>query len=366
MKKVLFVFSHPAPYKVNLFNALAKLVDLTVIFERMHTSYSKLQYQNNPAFLFNYHFLKGFAVGKENHFSLGLIHHLKTHTYDVIIMNGYSSWTEMLTIRYLIKHKIPYVLAINGGVIRRDFFLKRWLKKTLISHARYYLSPSAKVDGYLLHYGARKSDIFYYPYGTIFQADILKALLTKKEKLSLRTRYQLPQTKLFVSVGQFIPRKNFLALLNLWRTMPMDHHLVLIGDGPLLSRYEQFIQRYRLTNVILKPFLPKPALLDVLKSADAFVLLSKEDIYGHVINEALSQALPVVASDVIISAQTLIQEGVHGYLVPLKNQQRQRQALMKVLGLRNHVALLELATQSTMETMTEAFKTFFETWIHHQ
>ena len=32
--KVLIVFNHPAPYKVRLFNALSKEIDLDVIFER--------------------------------------------------------------------------------------------------------------------------------------------------------------------------------------------------------------------------------------------------------------------------------------------------------------------------------------------
>ena len=32
--RVLIIFNHPAPYKVNAFNELAKYVDLTVIFER--------------------------------------------------------------------------------------------------------------------------------------------------------------------------------------------------------------------------------------------------------------------------------------------------------------------------------------------
>ena len=32
--KTLFVFNHPAPYKVHVFNELAKLTDIRVIFER--------------------------------------------------------------------------------------------------------------------------------------------------------------------------------------------------------------------------------------------------------------------------------------------------------------------------------------------
>ena len=42
--KVLFVFNHPAPYKVKYFNKLAKHVDLTVIFER------KAAKDRNPRF----------------------------------------------------------------------------------------------------------------------------------------------------------------------------------------------------------------------------------------------------------------------------------------------------------------------------
>ena len=32
--KILIVFNHPAPYKIRLFNELAKYFDLEVIFER--------------------------------------------------------------------------------------------------------------------------------------------------------------------------------------------------------------------------------------------------------------------------------------------------------------------------------------------
>ena len=33
--KVLIVFNHPAPYKINFFNELSKHIDLDVIFERV-------------------------------------------------------------------------------------------------------------------------------------------------------------------------------------------------------------------------------------------------------------------------------------------------------------------------------------------
>jgi glycosyltransferase involved in cell wall biosynthesis len=48
-----------------------------------------------------------------------------------------------------------------------------------------------------------------------------------------------------------------------------------------------------------------------------FVFLSKEDIYGHVINEALSQGLPVVSSSHVNAAAHLIKNGYDGFLIDL-------------------------------------------------
>ena len=350
MKKVLFVFSHPAPYKVHFFNGLAKHVDLTVVFERSLGSYSKKQYQNNPPLAFKTITIGGLSIGKDNHLSTQLIHHLKQNTYDMIIMNGYSSFTEMLTIRYLIRKRIPYYLYVNGGVIRQENFIKKTIKTYLISHAKGYFSPSKFVDPYLVHYGAKQQAIVHYPYATIFAEDILKAPLSLDEKMVIRSRYQLSTNHLTISVGQFIPRKNFLALLKFWKTLPQTFHLLIVGDGPLLRKYEAFIAKHQLKNVTIKPFQPKHSLLEMFQCSDAFILLSKEDIYGHVINEALSQGLPVLTTFQTISGQQLINPHI-GRLVDVKKPTLWRKSFEDLVTLQNPLASLEVAKKNTFETM---------------
>lgn len=361
MKSVFFLFSHPAPYKVNLFNGLAKSLDLTVFFERTLGKYAQQQYIPTSQWQFRYRMLKGIKLGKENHLSFEVIQHFKHHRYDAIVMNGYASLTEMVTILFLQRMKIPYYLYVNGGVIRQDPWWRFILKKRLISKAKGYLSPSPLVDPYLVHYGAKREAIFHYPYATIFANEVLPTPLTKQEKLSLRKTIGLPlEGDILLAVGQFIPRKNFFPLLKAWEKIPKDRNLVLIGDGKEKRRYERWMQTHHLTHVILKPFQPKNLLLSMLRASDGFILLSKEDIYGHVINEALSQGIPVLTSDKVVSGQVLIKPEKNGLILPLLALDHLPKAVHTLLQIKNPEASLQIARENTIEQMVKAHLEFFQ------
>ncbi len=360
--KYLIVFSHPAPYKVKLFNALAKHIDLTVIFERKLGAFAQKQYETNPSFLFKCIFLNGLNIGRENHLSFAVINHLKNHHYDYIIMNGYSSFTEMLTIHFLIQRNIPYYLYINGGVKRQDNSFKYRLKKYFVSHAKRYLSPSHEADEYLLHYGAKINLIDYYPYSTIDQADVLSKPLPLIERQSLRMASGFSDAVHFISVGQFIDRKNFSTLIQLWKNVPHQYQLVIIGEGPEAKKYRQLIHHNHLTNIRLMPFQPQQQLLKTLRMMDGFILLSKEDIYGHVINEALSQGLPVLTTPKVISGRTLIKENSNGVFLSLNQLERFPSALEKLLNIQDPNASLKVAHQNTIQDMVSAHLNIFQIW----
>jgi glycosyltransferase involved in cell wall biosynthesis len=365
MKSVFFLFSHPAPYKVNLFNGLSRSVDLTVFFERKLGKYQRLQYLDPESFQFKHRFLKGINLGKENHVSLDVIHHLKKHRYDYIMMNGYSSITEIITILFLQRHRIPYYLYVNGGLIRQELFFKFQLKKKLISKAIGYFSPTKLIDDYLIYYGASVDKIIHYPYSTVFANEILSQPLSMQEKLSLRKVIGMPlEGKIFMAIGEFIPRKNFGELIQAWRTVPTSMQLMLVGEGKEESNYRKLIHRYKLKNVHLTLFQPKNLILSMLRASDGFILLSKEDIYGHVVNEALSQGVPVLASDKVISAKVLIQPGVNGYLLSLKDIHRFAKFLHQLLMIQPSAASQTVAKNQTIEAMVQTHVDFFLGQIH--
>lgn len=312
-KKVLIVFNHPAPYKVNLFNELNKYVPIDVVFERRSAKNRHKKFYMDNKFNFKYLFIDKGNFNNENSFNFQIKNIIKNNKYDLIIMNGYSTISELLAIRYMNKHHMPWTLFINGGLIKNDNILKRKIKTNIISSANNYISPCLEADEYLNFYGA-KNKIYHYPNSTIYEKDVLNKALDEKEKIQLKIKLGLSLKKTFVAPCQFIKRKNNVFLLKIFKDLP-QYNLLLIGDGKQLKKYQRIIKNNKMDNVKIISYLSKDELDTYYMASDALINLSKEDIYCHTVNEAMAKGLPVIASKNIVAALHLIKNGINGYLV---------------------------------------------------
>ena len=357
--KVLFIFNHPAPYKVNLFNGLAKSVDLDVIFERKYASDRPKDFYNCNEYNFNVTFFTKGYVGKEGTNTNELVQYIKSNhqKYDLIILNGYSHLTEMKAIKYMHKNNIKFVLYINGGVIKHDNIIKKAIKKYFITKASAYMSPSSKASEYLIHYGADKNKIFEYPYSTIFDKDIVSVPLTIEEKNKIRRKWYITEDRpLLITASQFIERKNIEQVLRVFAKNKLP--LLLIGSGPLRTDYLEYIRDNDLNNIKMMGFLKKEDLFEVMRSADYFITLSKEDIYGHTINEAMANGLPVISSNKVVAASKLIKNGYNGFIVPLKDNEVQ--AAIDKLDNKMAANAINVAKENTFEKEIEAHLEIFK------
>ena len=320
--RVLIVFNHPAPYKVKIFNELAKYVDLTVLFERTKAGDRPDIFYRENKYDFNVEFIKTGYVGNEGSISNKVRNYIKENhsKFDVIIMNGYSHLAEMKAIKYMVKNNIKFGLMINGGIANtKEFFLKKWLKTKYISSASYYLSSLKESNKYLEYYGSRNKKIYNYVYSNFSKDEVIDKQLDNVDEL--RDKYDLPKgKKLFVSASQFIERKNNVELISLFKDR--DDVLVLYGEGHLKEQYESYIIHNNIKNVILRPFVDKNDLFEIFKASDAYITLSRKDIFGHTILEAFACGLPVISSDNVESAIEFIKDGVNGFLVNLDNEER--------------------------------------------
>ena len=348
--KVLIVFNHPAPYKVRLFNELANYFDLEVIFERTKASDRPDAFYNAKDFNFKYTILKRGAFAKENSNTGELIKIIKARhqEFDVIIMNGYKQITEMRAIRYMRKHHIPFVQHINGGVVKNDSWLKKKIKTYFISSACHYFSPCEQADEYLIHYGANPNAISHYIYSTIYEKEILPKPLTTKEKEELREKFNLPKGDLYISASQFIKRKNNVQLIECFKDL--NATLLLVGEGEEKKEYEKLIKNNNQNNVIIRPFMKRNDLLEVMKCCDGFITLSNQDIYGHTTNEAFSMGLPVLSSNKVIGSLHLIKDGKNGFLVDLSQNNEIIEKIKKLKTISSEEAL-KTARENTIEKM---------------
>src|SRR5574344_2838357 len=103
----------------------------------------------------------------------------------------------------------------------------------------------------------------------------------------------------------------------------------MVENGPEKKDYEIFILENKLNNVVIKDYEPHKKILSLFQMADFSIFLTKEDIYGHVVNESLSQGTPVIASTNANSSLNLIQDGTNGYLVNIEKNDTIEKALLR-------------------------------------
>lgn len=359
--RIFWLFNHPAPYKVDLFNVLGRTSDLEVYFERASEGGRNSTFYAEKAKNFSAHLCHSLSWGPFNNYTHDPIKALKKNHYDVIVLNGWRTVTEQRTIAYCKRHHVPYVFAINGGLIpEKENHLYRKIKTHFISGAEAYLSPNKRSGQYLTHYGAEESRISYFPYSSVFESELLTRPLSFEEKEAKRRELGIVGKRVYCSAGQFIPRKNFPFLIQIWTKMPSDATLYLLGEGPLKEECQRQIDSLGLKNVFLLPYHPHKELFEFFKACDAFVFLSKEDIYGHVVNEALSQGLPVVSSPCASAAGNLLENGKDGFIVPLDDEEKIIEALLRFPDEAMSKGAIETARKNTIEISASFHQKFFE------
>lgn len=349
MKRILVISSYPAPYRVAVFRGLAGYYELDIFFEF-------IQDQSRSS--------KWFAQGEE--FKIlntpenracfqECLRHLER--YDLILAYDYNNVNAGRLIRTCIRKKKPYVINCDGAFINRHW-LKDRVKRYYISHARACFASGIHAEAYFLHYGARKENIYFHGFTSLHAGDILKRPVTDEEKRKLCRGLGLTDRPLVLTIGQFIPRKGFDVLLDAWKDVSPEAQLVLLGGGELEAEYREQIRRLGLDNVVLQGFAEKERVFQYYRAADLFVLPTREDIWGLVINEAMACALPVVSTKRCIAASELIVEGENGYVVPVGDALALAGAITRILSddsLRDRMAEnnLEKIRSYTLENIVE-------------
>jgi len=360
---VLYLTNIPSPYRVDFFNELAGSCKLTVWFEASNEANRQWEVKLDGAG-FAYKFLPGITLGLDKHVNWTVLKELRQSTFDLYVLGCYSSPTEMAVIRWLKARKRPFLLNTDGGFPGRENRLKRWLKRSLISSAAGWLSSGTNGTAYLLHYGAKSGRIWEYPFSSSAFTEEQLRPFTREEKERFKRSHGLKE-RVLLSVGQFIERKGFEELLAAYGSLDNGGtSLVLIGGGPLKERYERMIRDKRLRNVHLLEFMGADSLTAFYRSADVFVLPTRYDVWGLVLNEALAFGLPIVTTRGAGAAYSLVEHGVNGFVTAVGDMAglaRNCRTLLRDESLRQRfrLAALKKAEDYTVARMAERHREVF-------
>ena len=316
--KILFLTNYPVPYRIDFFNELGKLCDLTVLFEQRPGEVSdREQIGITAAFqLFKGEFLHGPRIKLGCYYlnfdALSWV--IKANQYDVVIFGIYSSPTQAMMITLMKLLRQIYVLNSDGGFIKDDRFVAKQIKHFLLRNASFYLASGESTKRYLEHYGADPERVRVYPFTSLKEKDVMKEPASKERIAMLRKQYGIPEKLVVLGVGQFIKRKGWDVLLKAAQALSSDTGVYIVG-GNENEEYLQLINRYGLQSVHFLPFMGKEELSNYYTLSDLFVLPTREDIWGLVINEAMAHGLPVITTKSCLAGLELVEDGVNGYLV---------------------------------------------------
>lgn len=323
--KILILSDFPAPYRIAVFKGLAEKCEVTAFFNNA-TSDSrdeKFYATSNDSFRF-------YILDNDESFTLykNCIKNIKD--FDIVL--SYDPWnprTRALS-RLCMRKRIPYILNADGALSINVNFLKKLVKSFYTKRATLCFCGCKRSEEYFKTYGAKDHQIVVHPFSSVTRDKVLNAPLSEEEKAKIKRELGIDEQPLFISVGQFIHRKGFDLLLDAWSKTDQDAQLYIIGGGPLKEEYLNYIKEKKLKNVHIIDFLTPDVLERYYLSADVYLMPTREDIWGLVINEAMAYALPIITSKNCTAGNELVEDDVNGYLYEVNDTAKLAEYIKKL------------------------------------
>jgi glycosyltransferase involved in cell wall biosynthesis len=338
--RLAFITNLPTHFHARLFETIAKNYDTDFLFfsDASERWVGKRTEQTFGTYKGRY--VRGFRLSSRFRINLPLLWILLTRKYDVFIqaINGrFELLATFLVAKFL---RRPFVLWTNlwfhpGSWFHRVTFP---IVKYIYHHADAVVVYGYHVRDYLVGLNVDERKIFYS--WNVVDNDFFNKPVPTEEIERIRQRLGLQDRRVILFVGRHSNEKGLTYLLNAFELVPQELRasLLLIGDGEEKPELIAYAKRNRLERVHFLGFIPNRELPAYYALADIFVLPSittrtQKEVWGIVMNEAMNQGCPVIATDAVGGAVGgLIDQGRNGVVVQEKNAIALRDAMVSILS----------------------------------
>ncbi len=326
------VASSPTPYYTAIQNALADLVDLTVIVfgsvdggESLWSAFDdpwgaprRFRMVRHPA-----HSVTRSNVDFRTQLSFGVSARLAHLHPDAVVLHSWGP-TMLEALAWALVARTPIVLwtesAAATGMIRSG--LSDRYRSAFVRRADEIVSIGSLATEYATALGADPARIHQHPLPSALSPRIAGAPLPDRQRVGN-----------FLFVGRMVERKRPLAVVRAFNRVADDHPeitLHMVGDGPLAEQVRLEGARHA-SRIHMSGRREGADLALAFLDADVFVLPSEREVWGLTVNEALAAGLYVIASEGVGSAVDLVRPG-DGTIVPVDDSLALEQAMRTALG----------------------------------
>lgn len=302
-KKLAILLNIVAPYRVPVLSSLADHFD-TLVLHGGNEPNREWAVKLPPSLLVRKAFTLQIPLRKKCgvdgvvdtsyvHLNLGLVYWLLRFRPDVIISNEMGVRT-IIAILYGKLARVP-VWVWWGGTMHSernlDGFRAR-LRRFVVRHVNRWISYGVTSTEYLESLGVPREHILQIQ--NCVPHETFQAVPEGASRWFLHKPHPV-----ILTVSQLIQRKGLDKLIEACGRLASrgkQFTLAIVGRGPEREKLCDLAKTHGIEHFEILPNQPQHVLNEMLRSADAFVFPTLEDVWGLVVNEALWAGTPVLCS----------------------------------------------------------------------
>lgn len=379
--RLAYVVSHPIQYQAPLLRRIAREQDiaLTVLYG---SDFSVRGYKDGGFGVevsWDVPLLEGYdseflpalrdngTVSASSPISRGLLRRLQnadgSPAFDALWVHGYASVQALQAIVAAKALGIPVLLRAEGWLGDRErsglkLALKRLVFAALGGSIDAVLPIGSLNAAYWRHYFGDRVPQFSMPYAVDNDWFAQRAAAASEAADALRRELRMePHRPVILFASKLQARKHADHLVAAYAQYAARYgqerlpYLVIVGDGEQRESVEAQCRHLQLEHVRWAGFRNQTELPAFFKLADIFVLPSRHEPWGLIVNEAMAAGCAVIVSSDVGSHADLVTSGVEGYVYPAGDISALAAALARAL-----------ASPEAARTMGEAAQRRMCTW----
>ena len=377
MKRLAIVTSHPIQYNAPLFKLLTQrgYVKIKVFYtwgkgvmeNKFDPGFGKSIQWDIPVLEgYEFSFVENISPDPGTHHFRGIINpslhkEIEGWKADAILVFGWSFQSHLKCLRYF-SNKIPVLFRGDStlldklGGIRQ--LLRRFFLKWIYSHVTVAFYVGENNQNYFLAHGLKPAQLIYAPHAVDNERFAGPADSYEKQAVELRKKLGLqPGDLVLLFAGKFEEKKNPFFLVDLINRISDTRLKILFaGSGTLQPALQSAAAKN--SRILLIDFQNQLQMPIIYRVGDFFVMPSTGpgETWGLALNEAMASGRAVIASNKCGGAIDLIEDGVNGLIMDLKNNTALTELIDSALN--NRQLVVEMGRQSLLKIQAFTFDDF--------
>lgn len=309
---ILVITNLPSFYKINLYNGIAKCRSIAVVYTGDGT-----QDRNKDFFKGQMNFQSIFLSRNKIWRLFQLFKILATTKYNELQIGGWDALPLWLAAFVSPKRKNA-VIVESSYLESTTVGVKGLIKRLFISRiSKVYASGASQ---------RKVTDNLGFDGRTVITKGVGVFNVVPQPKYEPRE-----SVRKFVYVGRLTAVKNLEFLISAFNRLP-HLSLTIVGFG----EQEALLREMAGENIYFTGAVDNKLLPNLYREHDVFILPSRSEPWGLVVEEALNNGLPVLVSDRVGCAEEIVREGDNGYIFTYNSEKSLAEAISKMCNIEKY------------------------------